>query len=363
MIAEIPGAVEPERRVIIGNHRDAWTPGALDPNSGTSVMLEVARGFGELLKQGWAPRRTIQFGSWDAEEFGLIGSVEWGEVNAAVLGAETVAYINVDTAASGSSLGVGASPSLSNLVRNRTHYVTDPKTGKSLAEVWSGTVNPLGSGSDFAVFIEFLGIGSIDMSFGGSNGVYHSVYDSLTYVQTFSDPGFFYHETMAQLWGLITLKLADDWVLAFDYQELALELSKYTSHIEELAEDAGGSINVDPIVTAITRLAAAGASIEQERARCLVSVGACSALALRSLNDRLAFAERRLTNSFGLPKRPWYKNVIFAPGYETGYAADTFPGVVDAIRDRDWDLADSQIEVIASCVSNAASYLQNTVEI
>jgi len=127
-------------------------------------MLEVARGFGELLKTGWRPRRTIQFGSWDAEEFGLIGSVEWGEVNAEVLRAETVAYINVDTAASGSNLGVGASPSLSNMVRNRTSYITDPKSGRPLSEIWSGNVNPLGSGSDFAVFIEFLGIGSIDMS-------------------------------------------------------------------------------------------------------------------------------------------------------------------------------------------------------
>jgi len=182
----------------------------------------------------------------------------------------------------------------------------------------------------------------------------------VTYVQTQSDPGFYYHQTMAQLWGLVTLALGDRWVLDFDYQELAKELSKYTSHIEELAAEAGGSVNVTPIENAITLLAAAGASINQERARCLPSSNSCNSATLRSLNDRLAFAERRLTSPAGLPKRPWYKNVIFAPGYETGYAADTFPGVVDAIRDRNWALADSQIVVIAACVTNAASFLVAT---
>lgn len=358
VIGQIRGREEPNRRIILGNHRDAWNVGALDPNSGTSIMLELARGFGELLKQGWQPRRTIQFSSWDAEEFGLIGSVEFGEINEDILDVEAVAYINVDVGASGSSLSASASPSLSNLLRNRTHYITDPNSGRPLSEVWSGNLSPLGSGSDFAVFVNKLGVPSLDMSFSGNNGVYHSIFDALDYVATQSDPGFKYHQAMAQLWGIVTLKLSDDIILPFDFVELASELRKYSAQVVELAEQAGGQLNVTIFNLAIDELERAGEIIDRERQICQ-NPNSCSTGAINSINDRLMYAERRFLNPQGLPKRPWFKNVLFAADYELGYTGAPLPGVKDAIRDLNWPLAQSQVDLVTSSVYAAANYLQS----
>eukprot|EP00128_Syssomonas_multiformis_P007705 Colp12_sorted_trinity150504_noHs@13868 len=184
VVARIPGSDQPERAVILGNHRDAWGPGGVDPNSGSSSLLEVARGFGTLLKMGWKPKRTLLLCSWDGEEFGLLGSTEFGEKRADQLFKQAVAYINVDSAVSGGILDVSATPALIRPFMEAASRVTDPATGKPLSDVWSGRVGRLGSGSDYTVFLQHLGIASLDMGFKGSYGVYHSVFDSFSWMET-----------------------------------------------------------------------------------------------------------------------------------------------------------------------------------
>src|SRR5437763_2356446 len=232
VVARIDGAAEKDRWVIMGNHRDAWVFGAVDPNSGTATMLEAGRAFGQLLKQGWKPRRTIILCSWDGEEYGLIGSTEWAEENAAELQEKAVAYLNVDVAVSGPNYGVSSVPSLWKLIRGATRDVKDPTTGKTLYQQWQdrareqrgeldeeseARIGPLGSGSDYTPFLQHLGIASTDMGFGGDYGVYHSAFDSFYWMSHFGDPDFRYHVAAAQLWGTMAMRLADADGLPFDY--------------------------------------------------------------------------------------------------------------------------------------------------
>src|SRR4029453_11703476 len=237
---------------VMGNHRDAWTFGAVDPNSGTTAMLEVARGFGQLLKASWRPRRTIILCSWDGEEYGLIGSTEWAEENAAELQQKAVAYLNVDVAVNGPNYGASSVPSLWKLIRAATRDVKDPKSGKTVYQQWTerarsqrGELDPeydaearigaLGSGSDYTPFLQHLGIASTDMGFGGDYGVYHSAYDSFNWMTKFGDPDFNYHVTAAQLWGTVAMRLADaDW-LSFDYTDYATQIRDFFTEAMRLA--------------------------------------------------------------------------------------------------------------------------------
>src|SRR6267378_2038545 len=238
VIARIDGAAEKDRWVIMGNHRDAWVFGAVDPNSGTAAMLETARGFGQLLKQGWKPKRTLILCSWDAEEYGLIGSTEWAEENADELQEKAVAYLNVDVAVSGPNFSASAVPSLWKLIRSVAREVKDPKTGKSIYQQWQdrardqrpeaeqgltqeARIGALGSGSDFTPFLQHLGVASTDMGFGGDYGVYHSAYGSFYWMAHFGDPTFGYHVATAQLWGSMAMRLAEADGLPFDYTDYA----------------------------------------------------------------------------------------------------------------------------------------------
>ena len=243
VVARIDGNEEKDRWVILGNHRDAWVFGAVDPNSGSSAMLEVARGFGELLKQGWKPRRTIVLCSWDAEEYGLVGSTEWAEELAAELRTKAVAYLNLDAAVSGAHFGASSVPSLWKLMRAATRDVKDPKTGKSVYQQWQdrarenrpegeqntgeARIGALGSGSDYTPFLQHLGVASTDMGFGGDYGVYHSAYDSFYWMDHFGDPGFQYHVAAAQVWGTLAMRLADADGLSFDYTDYANQIRDY----------------------------------------------------------------------------------------------------------------------------------------
>src|SRR6266481_1827101 len=243
VIARIDGAAEKDRWVIMGNHRDAWVFGAVDPNSGTATMLETARAFGQLLKQGWQPRRTIILCSWDGEEYGLIGSTEWAEENAAELQQKAVAYLNVDVAVNGPNYGVSAVPSLWKLIRAATREVKDPKTGKTVYQQWQdrtkeqraetddskaeAAIGALGSGSDFTPFLQHLGIASSDMGFNGDYGVYHSAFDSFYWMSHFGDPTFGYHVAAAQLWGTIAMRLADAAGLPLDYRDYASQVREF----------------------------------------------------------------------------------------------------------------------------------------
>ncbi|HUS11966.1 MAG TPA: M28 family metallopeptidase, partial [Pyrinomonadaceae bacterium] len=261
VISRIDGDEEKERWVIMGNHRDAWTFGAVDPNSGTTAMLEAARAFGTLLKKGWKPRRTIVLCSWDGEEYGLLGSTEWVEDNAVELKQKAVAYLNVDSAVSGSNFGVSSVPSMWKLIRGATRDVTDPKSGESVYKQWqdrareqrpdpeltdaeTGTdtaiaearIGALGSGSDFTPFLQHLGVPASDMGFGGDYGVYHSAYDSFYWMSHFGDPNFVYHVAAAQLWGTVVMRLADAAGLPLDYRDYASQVREFFNEATRIAK-------------------------------------------------------------------------------------------------------------------------------
>src|SRR5215204_3825380 len=261
VVARIDGNEEKDRWVVLGNHRDAWVFGAVDPNSGSSAMLEVGRGFGELLKQGWKPRRTIILCSWDAEEYGLVGSTEWAEEYADDLREKAVAYLNLDAAVSGPHFGASSVPSLWKLIRGATRDIKDPKTGKTVYQQWKdrlttersdgesrtaeARIGSLGSGSDYTPFLQHLGIASTDMGFGGDYGVYHSAYDSFYWMDHFGDPGFKYHVAAAQLWGTLALRLAEADGLPFDYTDYATQIRDFFTEALKLARNHNLASSID----------------------------------------------------------------------------------------------------------------------
>ncbi|PIA43174.1 hypothetical protein AQUCO_02000544v1 [Aquilegia coerulea] len=233
VIAVIEGAIEPDRFVILGNHRDAWTFGAVDPNSGTAALLEVARRFGKLKRKGWRPRRTIILCNWDAEEYGLIGSTEWVEENREMLASRAVAYLNVDCGVSGPGFHASATPQLDELLKQATQQVRDPDNiSQTIYESWiTSSESPLigrlgGGGSDYAPFVQHIGIPSVDILFGGGYPVYHSMYDDFVWMKKFGDPMFHRHVAAASIWGLVALQLADKEFLPFNYLSYANELQE-----------------------------------------------------------------------------------------------------------------------------------------
>jgi len=331
---------ELDRPVLLGNHRDAWVFGAVDPNSGTAAMLELARGLGALLAMGWVPRRSLILCSWSGEEYGLLGSTAYGEMNAAELAAKAVAYINVDEGVSGGELKVSATQALAKVIRAAAADVEDPRDGRSLLSHWGGEVGLLGSGSDYTVFLDHLGIASADMQLSGSYGVYHSVYDSFTWMATQGDPGFRFHVAMARLWGLVAIRLADTKALPFDHSEQASALAKQVVALQKRVTKAPvGMLHFEPLVSAVAKYASA-------------AIDASSAE-----NDVLAFTERRFLLPSGLPRRPWFKHVLQAPGLYLGYAALAFPGIAQAVDDGDWATADEQIQAAANAIRQAALFL------
>lgn len=371
VITRIEGSEEPGRWVIMGNHRDAWTFGAVDPNSGTSAMLEAGRGFGHLLKQGWKPRRTIILCSWDAEEYGLIGSVEWAEEYADELRKNAVAYLNMDSAVSGANFGAASVPSLWKLIRSATRDIHDPKTGKSVYQAWqersrealpeaeltdpaAGSDRPiaearigaLGSGSDYTPFLQHLGVPALDMGFGGDYGVYHSAYDSFYWMSKFGDPTFAYHVAAAQVWGTIALRLANAPALPFDYTDYAAQIRDFMTETTRTAarRRMADSYDAKALNEAIRDFMEEAARVDRRRREAVIEfetarnttgeAGRRAGERLRRINDALINTERALTDARGLKGRPWYKHQIYAPGYYTGYAAQPLPDLRRAIEDR-----------------------------
>ncbi|MBZ5507323.1 MAG: M28 family metallopeptidase [Acidobacteriia bacterium] len=376
VIGKIPGTKYPDEWVVLGNHRDAWVYGAVDPNSGTAAMLETVHGLAELLKHGWKPERTIVFGSWDAEEQGLIGSTEWGEEHEKDL-AHAVAYFNLDVAVSGTNFGASAVPSLKGFVRDVTKVVPSPKGGM-LYNVWkderanradrrpdSGQnrgpnarvendvpVGDLGSGSDYSVFIQHLGIPSTDMTSSGSYGVYHSAFDNFNWFKKFGDPTFVYEQEMARVFGVEALHMAAADVLPYDYELYGKEIGAYIDNSrDKAARVLGGSApDFSKASDAARRFMNAGAKIlaiqkspPQDSAR---------------LNQALIGAERALLSPQGLPNRPWFRHVIYAPGQYTGYAAVVIPGVNESIDAKDAQLTAAQLQVLTDALNHAAAVLE-----
>jgi N-acetylated-alpha-linked acidic dipeptidase len=375
VITTIDGAIEPDRWVVLGNHRDAWVFGAVDPNSGTTAMIEMGRGLGQLIKAGWKPRRTIVLCSWDGEEQGLLGSTEWAEEKAAELTEKAVAYLNMDAAVSGPNFGAASVPSMWNLIYDAARDIHDPKTGKSIfdawrARVWEDTaesnrydvngneksapaprIGALGSGSDFTPFLQHLGVPSLDIGFGGDYGVYHSAYDSFYWMTHFGDPNFQYHVAAAQIWGTVTLRLADSNRLPLDYTDYASQLRSFVEETVRLAnrKKLGGSFDAKPMLKAVDDFADEAQKIQKRRTELEKEPGAQSAERLRRINDALIQTERAFIDARGLRGRTWYKHQIYAPGFYTGYAALPLPDLRQALEDgRAADAAEAARSVTAA---------------
>src|SRR5213080_2843020 len=383
VVASIDGAAEKDRWVIMGNHRDAWVFGAVDPNSGTAAMLETARAFGRLLKNGWQPRRTIILCSWDGEEYGLIGSTEWAEENAAELQQKAVAYFNVDVAVNGPNYSASAVPSLWKLIRAATRDVKDPKTGKTIYQQWQdrareqraetdpdlnaeARIGPLGSGSDYTPFLQHLGIPSTDMGFGGDYGVYHSAYDSFYWMSHFGDPDFRYHVAAAQLWGTIAMRLADAAGLPLDYRDYASQVRDFFDESMKTARrrKLAGGFDEKPMISALQSFSDEAERIEKSRQETIVESekSTASAAKLRRLNDALIATERAFIDDRGLLGRPWYRHEIYAPGIFTGYAAQPLTDFQQALDDRNTTNAKEGLDRIISAIKRATKVLSKARE-
>jgi N-acetylated-alpha-linked acidic dipeptidase len=377
VIGKIPGTELPDDWVVAGNHRDAWVFGAVDPSSGTVAMLEAVHGIGALLAQGWKPRRTILFCSWDAEEEGLIGSTEWAEEHAKQL-AHAVVYINTDASVSGIHFEASAVPSLKQFIREVTMEVVSPKGG-SVYDEWKKDlgdaanrrhpgkefndapavplvggevrVGDLGSGSDYTPFIQHLGVPSTDIGSTGAYGVYHSAFDNYSWFVMNADPTFVYEQQMARVFGLEALHMADTDVLPYDYVTYARQIQAYLFAAQARARDAGiTSLDFSAALAAANRFSAEATMVYAKQ---LAAKGNTTLL-----NASLRAVEGDLLAPDGLPGRPWFRHTIFAPGEYTGYAAVVIPGVNEAIDARDPARAQSQMASVTAALVRATATLE-----
>lgn len=419
VIAVMKGKDYPDQWVVRGNHHDGWVFGANDPLSGNVVLMEEAKAIGALAKTGWRPKRTLVYASWDAEEPGLIGSTEWAEQHATELQKKALAYINSDSNDRG-FLGAEGSHSLQTLVNQVAGDVPDPQTGvsvgarlraewmvrggrpgardeaKLLGEIAGSDhelpLLPLGSGSDFTPFIQHLGVASLNLGFGGEGdqgGVYHSIYDSYDHYIRFGDPSFAYETALAKTAGRIMLRLADADAPPMRLTPVAEGISHYLREVEALVDKAktddahlskllkakAFDLANDPTLplsapvlpapvkapdftaleVAVKRLSAATAAFDEAYAK---SVGHLDARRQAEIERMMSGLEQDLTAPEGLPGRPWFHHMIYAPGVLTGYGAKTLPGVREAIEGRRWDEAQTYIGVIARTLDNYSSRLE-----
>jgi N-acetylated-alpha-linked acidic dipeptidase len=380
VIGRVRGSELPEQWVVAGNHRDAWVYGAVDPNSGTAAMLEAVRGVGELLKSGWKPKRTMVFASWDGEEEGLMGSTEWVEQHEVEL-RNSPAYFNMDVGVSGPKFGASAVPSLKQFLRDVSKAVPSPKGG-TVYEEWQKASQPhtsaqspseaavenhrvpaaqvkgdvpvgdLGSGSDYTAFLQHLGVPATDISSSGPYGVYHSVFDNFAWFKKFGDPDFVYEQEMARIFGLEAVRMADADVLPYDYEEYGKEIVAYLDAARKRADGKFGEHALD-----FAAVNAAARRFESAGTKILLKQKTPPSDAAR-LNQALLDAERALVMPKGLPHRPWFRHVIYAPGEYTGYAAVVIPGVNEALDKGDNERAREQLAVLTAALERAAKTLE-----
>jgi N-acetylated-alpha-linked acidic dipeptidase len=335
VIGEIRGTTHPEQKVIVGGHLDAWTYGANDNVSGATAVLEIGRSLGRLLKTGWRPERTIVLAGWDGEEYGLLGSTEFGEQFGGDLTKNAVAYLNMDGVA-GRSFGAGAVPSLDKLVTDVTKTVQDPNGG-TIFDNWRGDdpapeLDRLGSGSDYTVFLDHLGVTSMELGFSTGGGEYHSAYDDTQQVERFLDPGYLGHQAASRASGVTALRLANADVLPLRYSDYARAVDGYVAELQQIQQSNPGAAQVDltPLRDAARAWATASEGLEAHAAQ-LVATGSPKANRLRKVNAALMKQERQLTTGQGIPARPWFRHQVYAPGINTGYAAQFLPGLRDAL--------------------------------
>jgi N-acetylated-alpha-linked acidic dipeptidase len=358
----VRGTDFPDELVIIGGHRDGWGPGAADNVSGTVSVLEAAHAVADGLKAGVRPRRTIIFATWDAEEWGLLGSTEFAEDDSLRLSRDAVAYFNQDVAAQGSRFGGGGSPSLRPMLRDVASVVADPngkgsvysewRRASALADTTSPAMGDPGGGSDFAGFYNHLGIPIAEWGFGGPGGVYHSQYDSYAWMTKFGDKNFEYHAAAARVGTAMLLRIANADVLPYDYVEYARTIRRYVTPIDRTVADHHWSAPTTALRSAIDRLEREGAAFNATRDSVLA--GSVSKTTLQTTNRALMQVERALIRPEGLRTRPWFRNLIYVADENNGYANLALPSVNEAIRANDETLTRTEIADLAARFERAA---------
>lgn len=414
VIAKIEGSEYPDQWVIRGNHHDGWNTGANDPISGIAAMMEEAKAIGELVKNGYKPKRTLVYCAWDAEEPGLIGSTEWVEDHLTELKQKAVVYINSDGNGRG-FLSVAGSHGLEAMIDGIAKDVTDPQTNVSVFErlkardiVNSGSdktrkdnlakksmsIGALGSGSDYSAFLQHAGIPSLNIYYGGENagGEYHTAYDSYDYYSKFGDPGFNYGRALSQTIGRAVLRMAGADTLPFEFKNLHKTISSYVNEMINLTDQMRESTIVynqvirgnnhklaaDPTkpvklpvakteVPFIDFSALQNALVQLDQSANALSerlnIENTPSKSLKAINEALYHAEQSLLNPDGLPRRPWYKHTLYAPGFYTGYGVKTMPGIREAIEQRNWKEAQEQIRIAANKINSLAEHLLATVQL
>lgn len=358
--AMIRGSVYPDEWIVVGAHSDAWSPGAADNVSGTVTVLETARAFAELAREGARPARSILFATWDAEEWGLMGSTEWVEELEDSLNTHVVAYINEDDVANGLRFGGTGSPSLKPFVREITRGVPDPGGNGTVYDAWwrvsiADTLGPAlenpGGGSDFAPFTHHLGIPTMALGFGGPSGVYHSMYDTYDWMSRFGDPGFRVHRAVTQLVSLAVARLANAEIIPFDYVAFGSEMRTLAGDLDASIKGQEWSVSTEPLRLALAHFTAAARVFNAVRDSALAA-GLDSARTVE-INRWLMQVERRLTRARGLAGRPWYRSLQFAPDVDNGYATMPFPSIGEAIRFADPAATEQEILDVAAHIDLA----------
>ena len=419
VVFKIPGAVYPDEWIVRGNHHDAWVNGAEDPISAMVVEMEEARALGELLKQGWKPQRTIIYCAWDGEDPGLLGSTEWAEAHADELRRNAVAYINTDANGRG-YLSMGGSHTLEKFMNEVARDIVDPEKNisvwkrsqlKSIADAETPEertevrkradlrIYALGSGSDYTVFVDHLGIASLNLSYGGEDGggIYHSIYDDFYWYAHFADTDFAYGRTLAETVGLSVMRLAGAKLLPFEFTNLADTLRKYSEDLKKALktrqeevrernqqleegvfsgtadpkkisvppprEDVPPHLNFAPLENAIDTLARSAEKYDKALAKARENGGgALGRASLRAVNAKLIESERALTSPEGLPGRSWFRHMVYAPGFYAGYDVRTIPGVREALEQKQWQLAETEIARAARTLEGEAALIDSAAQ-
>jgi len=411
VVARITGSTFPDEWIVRGNHHDAWVNGAADPISGLAPMLEEARAIGVLVKQGWRPKRTLVYAAWDGEEPGLLGSTEWMEQHDQELQQKAVLYINSDGSGRGFFEPAG-SHTLERFVNEVARSVQDPETKGTVWKRWQARqianagaaqrgdirsradlrINALGSGSDYTPFLQHEGTASLNLSFGGMdpNGIYHSVYDDFYHYEKFSDPGFLYGRALTQTVGTAVVRLADADLLPFEFTSLADTVRSYVTDLQNLlkqrqddtrdrnrqiedgvfaaindprhprpvpaVEAIPPALNFAPLENGAAALSEAAARYQRAAAAARAKLTTDAALA-KPVNARLIQSERQLIDPDGLPRRPWYRHLLYAPGFYTGYGVKTMPGVRESLEQKQYPDAEKEIVRVAKALDRETALI------
>jgi N-acetylated-alpha-linked acidic dipeptidase len=416
VVAKIEGSTFPDQWIVRGNHHDAWVNGAADPVSGMAPELEEARAIGQLLTQGWRPKRTIVYAAWDGEEPGLIGSTEWVEQHEAELRQKAVAYINSDGNGRG-FLQASGSHTLEHFVNDVARAIEDPETKETVWKRWQARqiseasaekrseirsradlrIGALGSGSDYTPFLQHHGTPSLNLSFGGfdDDGIYHSIYDDFYHFKKFSDPGFLYGRALSQTVGTAVIRLADADVLPYEFTGLADTVQTYVKELQDLLrrrqedvrernrqisdgvfaatsdpkrprpipeiEPVPPALNFAPLENAAAGLTSAAGRVQKAFAAARLLL-AKDSTRLNAVNGKLIQAERQFIDERGLPRRPWYRHLLYAPGYYTGYGVKTIPGVREAIEEKRYAEAENEVLRVAAALDRETALLGEVAE-